>query len=81
MTTEPRTLKPVKVSDFMGNKTYRYGAWMVYVSRTSYSQKAGCGFRNRWSILGYSANRDDGQTRSGSGGIRDAVKDLDKINN
>jgi hypothetical protein len=81
MTTEPRTLTAVKVSGFRGDKTYRYGAWMVYVKRIDYSEKAGCGFRKRWSILSYSADRDDGRTRSGIGGIRNAVKDLDKINN
>ncbi len=78
---KPEKAKPIKVADFRGKKTYRYGDWMIYVDRTNYSEKAGCGLRNRWSILGYYAHHEDGRTKSGIGGIRDAVKDLDALNN
>jgi hypothetical protein len=70
----------IKISEYGSTKLYRFGKWSVRVSRTTISEKAGCGLRYNTSITSWSAIDNENPTpefnKSGHGGIRDAVKKL-----
>lgn len=73
----------IKISDVAGVKTYRFGQWLVRVSRTTFSEKAGCGLRYKYSITSWYAIDTNNPTadfnRSGDGGIRDAITKLASV--
>ncbi len=39
------TLRPVKIYDNRGSRTYRFGDWKIEVCSRTHSRKQGCGFR------------------------------------
>lgn len=75
-------LKAEKIDDYRGTKTYRYGRYLVTVTRTTHSTRAGCGLRNRQTLTGWHAidrtTHNHADSRSGYGGIRDAAAALTK---
>lgn len=72
--------KAEKIGDFRGVKTYRFGRWLVTVTRTTHSTRAGCGLRNKQTLTGWHAidrtTHNPADNVSGYGGIRDAVATL-----
>jgi len=75
--------KAEKIGDFRGVKTYRFGRWLVTVTRTTHSTRAGCGLRNKQTLTGWHAidrtTHDPADNVSGYGGIRDAVAKLSAL--
>ena len=72
--------KPVKVAEYKGNVSYRYGEWMIYITtRTSRDRRTGKSIKStHWDahIAGETP-----QIKHGFGGIREAVKDIDALKN
>lgn len=79
---EPAPLKAEKIDDYRGTKTYRFGRYLVTVTRTTHSTRAGCGLRNRQTLTRWHAidrtTHNHADSRSGYGGIRDAAAALTK---
>ncbi len=70
-------IKPIKVSEFRGVKSYRFGTWFITVTRTTESTRQGCGLRHNETFTTWRAKHDDGrEALAGYGGIRDAVRKL-----
>jgi hypothetical protein len=74
--------KPVKISQYKNESTYRVGDWSVNVERKSNSTFS-CGLRRTTSrSIWHAFNSTDGRKFSfESGGIKQAVEKLSKLNN
>jgi hypothetical protein len=72
--------KPVKVTSYKGETTYRLGDWLIYTeSRTDRSYSCGLTKVTNYTVFTGHTTTGDGRTIKGSGGIKAAQVAIAKL--
>jgi hypothetical protein len=73
--------KPTKVTSFKGETTYRLGDWLIYTeSRTDRSYSCGLSRVSHYTVFTGHTTNGDGRTIKGTGGIKAAQAEIEKLN-